>query len=385
MQKRGCWTSGCLKSRSQAGVAKGFTLVELLVVIAIIGVLIGLLLPAVQAAREAARRMQCSNNIRQLALAIHNYESALRTFPPTITGSGVPGNPQGSGLYSWLAMILPQVEQLPLYQSIDFRVPMTSTVGTNAPNYLSLNIQANHRNAQAASAVIPSFLCPSDAWVPTQVAGTASPAPGSYAANIGWVRLTTGIDANFPPLSQSNGAMPIDNPADTNRPWYLPKMSYKDIVDGSSNTALLSERMINSLVPVQGAFGSSMPPGPQSVMSYCGGTSVSRSLPQWVSFCQGVSTPDPGYSAPHGKAWISGLSLAGNTYMHVMLPNQRNCHMYGGEASGNNMVTASSFHGAGVHSVAVDGSVRFVSISIENRIWWAFGSRNGSETDVAFE
>jgi hypothetical protein len=104
-----------------------------------------------------------------------------------------------------------------------------------------------------------------------------------------------------------------------------------------------------------------------------------------VSFCQGVSTPDPGYSAPHGKAWISGLTLAANTYMHVMLPNQRNCHMYGGESNGNNMVAASSFHGAGVHSVAVDGSVRFVSISIENRIWWAFGSRNGSETIGSFE
>jgi len=373
------------KQGSKSGNPRGFTLVELLVVIAIIGVLIGLLLPAVQAAREAARRMQCSNNIRQLALAIHNYESALKTFPTTITGSGVPGNPQGSGLYSWLAMILPQVEQLPLYQSIDFRVPMTSTVGTNAPNYLSLNIQANHRNAQAAATLIPSFLCPSDAWVPTPFAGTAMPAPGSYAANVGWIRQTTGIDANFPPLTQSNGAMPIDNPADTNRLWYPSKMSFKDIVDGSSNTALVSERMINSLVPVQGAFGASMPPGPQSVMSFCGGASASRSLPQWVSFCQGVSTPDPGYSAPHGKAWISGLTLAANTYMHVMLPNQRNCHMYGGESNGNNMVAASSFHGAGVHSVAVDGSVRFVSISIENRIWWAFGSRNGSETIGSFE
>jgi len=145
---------------SQSRTRLGFTLVELLVVIAIIGVLVGLLLPAVQAAREAARRMQCSNNLKQLSLAIHSYESAFKTFPLTITGSGVPGNPRGSGLYSWLAMILPQVEQLPLYQSIDFAVPMTSTVGTTAPNYLSLNIQANHRNAQAASQVISPSSAP---------------------------------------------------------------------------------------------------------------------------------------------------------------------------------------------------------------------------------
>jgi hypothetical protein len=282
-------------------------------------------------------------------------------------------------------MLLPQIEQMPLYQSIDFAQPMTSTVGTNAPNYLSLNIQANHRNARAAATVIPTFICPSDAWTPTQVAGTALPAPGSYAANIGWIRSTTGIAGENQPMTQSNGAMPVENPADTNRLWYKPKMSFKDIVDGSSNTALISERMINSLVPVAGTFGSTMPPGPQSVMSYCGGAVTTRTLPQWVSFCQGVTTPDPAYSAPHGKAWISGLSLAGNTYMHVMLPNQRNCHVYGGEASGNNMVTASSFHGSGVHSAAVDGSVRFVSISIENRIWWGFGSRNGGETFVTFE
>ena len=385
MQKPKLLSNSYPKTRLNSRIQHGFTLVELLVVIAIIGLLVGLLLPAVQAAREAARRMQCSNNVKQLALAIHNYESAMKSFPPTITGSGVPGNPQGSGFYSWLAMILPQVEQLPLYQSIDFRVPMTSTVGTSAPNYLSLNIQANHRNAQAAATVIPTFVCPSDPWVPTPFAGTAMPAPGSYAANVGWIRQTTGIDANLPPLAQSNGAMPIDNPADANRTWYQPKMRFKDIVDGSSNTALISERMINSLVPIQGAFGARMPPGPQPVMSFCGGSGTSRSLPQWVSFCQGVSTPDSTYSAPHGKAWISGLTLAANTYMHVMLPNQRNCHMYGGEGSGNNMVSASSFHGVGVHSAAVDGSVRFVSTSIENRVWWAFGSRNGSETIGSFE
>jgi prepilin-type N-terminal cleavage/methylation domain-containing protein len=364
---------------------RGFTLVELLVVIAIIGVLVGLLLPAVQAAREAARRMQCSNNLKQLSLAIHSYESAFKTFPVTITGSGVPGNPRGSGLYSWLAMILPQVEQLPLYQSIDFAVPMTSTVGTTAPNYLSLNIQANHRNAQAAAQVIPTFICPSDAWVPTQVAGTASPAPGSYAANIGWVRQTTGITGQSGPLGQTNGAMPIDNPADTNRFWYQPKMRFRDLVDGSSNTALLAERVINSLVPVQGLFGASMPPGPPKVMSFCGGGGTTRTLPQWVSYCQGVSSPDPLYSAPHGKAWISGLTLAGNTYMHVMLPNQRNCHITGGEASGNNMVTASSQHGSGVHVAVADGHIRYVSGSIEDRVWWGFGSRNGGETFVNFE
>lgn len=370
-----------MKSRAKSG----FTLVELLVVIAIIGLLVGLLLPAVQSAREAARRMQCSNNQRQLGLAVQNYESAFKTFPPTISGHGIPGNARGGGLYSWLTMILPQVEQGNVFNSIDFSVPMTSDVGTTTPNYYRLDIRANHRNAAAAATRVATFLCPSDPWVQTQYAGTASPAPGSYAANLGWVRQTTGIRGDDPSLGQTNGAMPIDNPADNQRSWYKPRMNYRDITDGSSNTALISERVINSLIPVQGGFSSYMPKGPNMVMSYCGGSGSVRTLPQWVSYCNGVSTPDPTYSAPHGKAWISGLSLAGNTYMHVLLPNNRNCHVYGGEANGNNMVTASSMHGSGIHVTAVDGHVAFLNLAIEPAVWWGFGSRNGGESGGELE
>jgi uncharacterized protein YwbE len=71
--------------------------------------------------------------------------------------------------------------------------------------------------------------------------------------------------------------------------------------------------------------------------------------------------------------------------MHVMMPNQRNCHVTGGEASGNNMVTASSQHGSGVHVAVADGHIRFVNLSIQDRVWWGFGSRNGGETFVNFE
>jgi prepilin-type N-terminal cleavage/methylation domain-containing protein len=298
---------------------RGFTLVELLVVIAIIGVLIGLLLPAVQAAREAARRMQCSSNQRQLGLAIHNYESAFKTFPVTITGHGVPGNAMaGGGMYSWLAMVLPHVEQGNLFNSIDFTVPMTSAVAAGVPNYYKLDIQSNHRNAAAAATRIATFLCPSDPWMQTVYAGTAQPAPGSYAGNAGWTRRTTGLSGSDPELLHSNGAMPIMNPHDHDPNWYTPRISFRHITDGSSHTALVSERTINSLVPVAGPFGSFMPKGPVTVMSFCGGSVTPRSLPAWVRYCGGVTTPDPGYSAPHGKAWISGLTLAGNLYMHVM-------------------------------------------------------------------
>jgi prepilin-type processing-associated H-X9-DG protein len=276
-------------------------------------------------------------------------------------------------------MILPQMEQQPLFQSIDFSVAMTSANTGAMPNYYQLRIDSSHRNAKAAATIVPTFLCPSDPWQATEFAGTSRPAPGSYAGNAGWIRRSTGIVGDDPELLQHNGSMPIVNPAMPSN-WFTPRLRHRDISDGTANTALISERMINSGVPTAGPFGSTMPNGPIETMSYCGGGGAARSLPKWVSYCQGVSAPDPAYSAPHGKAWISGLTIASNLYMHVMLPNSRNCHVYGGEDSANNMVSASSFHRGGVHVTYADGHTSFVAQSIEPNVWWSIGSRAGSET-----
>jgi prepilin-type N-terminal cleavage/methylation domain-containing protein len=106
----------------------GFTLVELLVVIAIIGILIALLLPAVQAAREAARRTQCNNNLKQIGLALHNYHDSHKTFPPdAVWGAFVAAAPtaqQNPYHTTWLLAILPYLEQQPLYDTVDFELPM---------------------------------------------------------------------------------------------------------------------------------------------------------------------------------------------------------------------------------------------------------------------
>ena len=106
---------------SKNRIRAGFTLVELLVVIAIIGILIGMLLPAVQQVREAARRVSCANKMRQLSLAVHNYESAHRTFPVSQVGPGKSDGSGGyqSGYYSWLVPLLPFVEQNNLYNQFD--------------------------------------------------------------------------------------------------------------------------------------------------------------------------------------------------------------------------------------------------------------------------
>jgi prepilin-type N-terminal cleavage/methylation domain-containing protein/prepilin-type processing-associated H-X9-DG protein len=356
----------------------GFTLVELLVVIAIIGLLVGLLLPAVQAAREAARRIQCSNNEKQIGLAILNYESAHNRFPTTFTGNGSVKMTRGSGFYSWLALILPQMEQDPLYQSIDFRLPMNDAFVGTEPDYRRVMISPVSANLRAATTLVSSYLCPSDPFLITDALGVPPPAPGSYAGNIGWVRRNTGVLGTDNPMVASNGAMPFVNPRYSD-PWFAPRLSTSSITDGTSNTAIVSERVINSSLVTEGPSGAEMSRGPISTRSYCAAGGSARSLPRWITYCKGVSTPDPTYSLPHGRAWISGHTLAANLYMHVMPPNSRNCHIYGGEDNGNNVVSASSSHRQGLNVLFADGHVEFISFSVTHEIWWAIGSRNGAE------
>lgn len=149
--------------RSRRQVA-GFTLVELLVVIAIIGILVSLLLPAVQAAREAARRMQCQNNLKQLALATHNYHDTHKVFPPSHVNYWATYR-SGKQTYlpvlnhSGMALILPFMEQTPIYDQIDFRLP-TGPSRWGDPSLGPVPVPQQHQNISALQ--LSSFLCPTD-------------------------------------------------------------------------------------------------------------------------------------------------------------------------------------------------------------------------------
>lgn len=193
---------------------RAFTLVELLVVIAIIGVLVGLLLPAVQSAREAARRMQCSNNLKQIGLAFHNFHDAYRRFTP-LGGANI------NGSWAWGASILPYLEQNNLYQSI------------GAPNVLDVNNLAPDKrvpnNPTGAQGILlqtrlPTFLCPTDPESSPLNDNFGNYGASNYVASEGILTWAfTGNSPNFVP-----------NPPG--------RVSIANVIDGTSNTFLIGER-----------------------------------------------------------------------------------------------------------------------------------------------
>jgi prepilin-type N-terminal cleavage/methylation domain-containing protein len=199
-----------------------FTLIELLVVIAIIAILIALLLTAVQQAREAARRTQCRNNLKQLGLAVHNYHDNFGTVPPGWVGV-TSGQPDVSGIngWGWASKLLPEMDQSPLYNQINFNLQ----VGAPA-------------NATARTTAVPAFLCPSDVsqqrWSIPAV-GTTTPlaevAGASYAGVFGKdeVDFCTGLAPGIP--CSSNGMFYLNS-----------KVRFADVTDGLSSTLVVGER-----------------------------------------------------------------------------------------------------------------------------------------------
>ncbi len=297
-----------------------FTLVELLVVIAIIGMLVALLLPAVQAAREAARRMSCSNNLKQIGLSLHNYHGVYNKFP-------VARNPWPL-VHSSLARLLPYCEQENVQNLVDFTTPLSSP-----------------QNVAASQLAIEFLLCPSD--------GATGRIPGlpdagtNYVANNGTGTVGYGL------IASGDGVFLQVN------------TGFRDLVDGSSHTAMYSESILGRGVASSGA----VPADPRrEVLEVPGGND-----PTPAACDSGAGT----WSAKRGGKWIDGHY--GNTlYNHFYPPNpaQWDC---GNGSHNKGLSTARSYHPGGANLLLGDGGVRFVANTIDLTTWRSLATRAGGE------
>ena len=308
---------------------RGFTLIELLVVIAIIAVLVALLLPAVQQAREAARRSQCKNNLKQMGLALHNYAEAMTTFPYAIDIDGV--SPSGTW-NSWGLLILPYLDQGPLYNQYNFNVMPVNEV-PNGP-----------KNVALISTKVPGFICPSvpnggqvyNCTWPSGYYGGTPPMPKStvtysvaesdYCATTGVYNVFAGIAyANYPGGAggNRNGVLPEAGPY-AGGPG---KRGFADIPDGTSNTFMVAERTGGGVI--------------YQKMVSVGSTGADYNGGGWGDFM-------------NGEVWLKGCTYDGVT---------------GGGPCANNCSNISgwsfhSFHAGGCHFAFADGSVHFISANI---------------------
>ncbi len=296
-------------------------------------------------------------------------------FPLSQLGSGEPDGHGGckGGMFSWHARILPYIEETALHESIEFDANMSDSCTRGEDGTIS----QLHRNGVAAATVVPVFLCPSDGATGMNqiVMGSANPASDNYAANAGWPTASSGIDGHWESPLKYNGLVSLMNPrkSDLSTLAKLP-VRIRSVTDGLSKTAAIAERLIQTATE-----RSAILDGDARLQSFHL-TTTGRTLEQMAERCSARSThADAQHSAYLGRAWISGWSPTGTTYRHLKSPNTTNCHFSDSFTSGEFIVTPSSEHAGGVNVAMADGRVEFVANDVDNRVWWANGSRNDSD------
>jgi len=377
-----------------------FTLVELLVVIAIIGVLVGLLLPAVQAAREAARRLQCTNNLKQIALANHNFYDVKNNFPEFNTAySSVPG-------FSVLAQLLPHLEQSAAYDGIReaFGFPDCVPIDYTSDD----RARINEKVESIAKLPIGIFRCPSDAAsgisdvfsnvgvryydvndkavnepnpnTPTTVAGT------NYVACNG-----SGTGYNYDTAFNTDGVI-----SGTRKGWQFRTVGFESITDGSSNTVLYSEAIIgdgsnkSDAPPVTSpwirtayADGVTQNVYPYNLPGTCGCADAAPGLEDtWVTDAfepaSFISSHVAEWNGWRGYSWIIARPVS-TGFTTFTSPNPA-FPDWGKKSYG--FYAARSFHSSGVNAALADGSIRFIANTISKKEWQRLGAKDGGGSDL---
>jgi prepilin-type N-terminal cleavage/methylation domain-containing protein len=335
---------------------RAFTLVEMLVVVAIIGVLIALILPAVQMVRESANRAKCQNNLKQLALAVHNYVTACNGLPPTAVIKVAADGTRTTNYMGPHARVLPYIEHDNVYKGID-------------PEAL----YADLKNKDAVGRVIKDFLCPSE----------KRPEPLNHAdfGLIGGVNYGFAMGDWFVWMGTNDSPLPSGAfGVNLSRRW-------EDFRDGLSNTLLLSEvknyqQTLRDCTAFSAITDPTVVPGPDvAPLTACpeydmgaGCVAFPRAHTQWVE----MSVHHNGFTT----AWTPNKVTPGKTAtvdwpdVDIMTRRER----LNGTHITYAAITSRSYHANGVHSALADGSVRFIRQTISGQVWRALGSVAGGES-----
>ncbi len=317
--------------------SRGFTLIELMVVILIIGILLGLVMPAVNSAREASRRAKCQVNLKQLALAAASYESIHEVFPYGVGGGAPPGEGRVPR-WSTQSQLLIALEQTSLYNALNF----SGVAWMADPIY-------GPPNQTALATKLAVFLCPSDSDGSSDPFGLGH---DNYRGCAG--TLPYNLAADSPDGSGRNDGMF----------WFQSAVRLSAIRDGTSHTALFSERCLGS-------------PSWADIKRDYFMTSEN------ISECL-AATPviNARYLIPHelsGQRWGDG-ALFYTRYNHVFPPNKPSCLLGGtNDHQSQVVVSASSLHSGGVNLAAVDGSVRFIKDQVHPSVWKGTATVAGGE------
>ena len=350
---------------------RGFTLVELLVVIAIIGILVGLLLPAVQQAREAARRMQCSNNLKQFGLAAHNFESSFRYFPPQQDSKVLPAPStnvpttyySGATLQVLLLPFFEQANKLNLFD-LNYNVNSDAPLNSNIPTKTGANRAARLQD-------VPTFLCPSDPSTSTYIDG-GDAGRQSYFGCIGGANMRGGtlIDGIFANPLPATG-------------FVMKGPTMGSISDGTSNTALFAEVLRGTLASnATNQFNNTT-----SFMSTTAFTAAQamdgRAIPQCLPGGESTTSSWIRYTGhqyyrnlPQNFVYTHTLPVNWIKKASAPAAQRYNCGTTSFTVTHH---AASSMHSGGAMMCRADGSVGFVTQSVDFTVWQAIGSRANGE------